>query len=85
MFYPGTGNVLLHKESELNDPNRVPLPSHLVVDGNTEQPSCVDFSSFPENLKLDFIVKLLNDTTIRYVKMDLLSIHRGRYNVFLKV
>jgi hypothetical protein len=85
MFYPGNGNALLHKESKMNDPQTISLPSYLVVDGNTEQPSCVDFLSFPENLRLDFTVILLNDTTIRYVKMDFLSIHGGRCNVFPKV
>ncbi|XP_056003380.1 uncharacterized protein LOC125662467 [Ostrea edulis] len=55
-----TDNVALHKSTELysNDEYRVFLPSYLLVDGDTTQPSCIDFKSYLNGTIFTFNVYL---------------------------
>jgi hypothetical protein len=56
IFFSGNRNVALHKKGGLGFSGSN-LPVYCVLDENTQQPSCINFPSFPQN---EFILNILD-------------------------
>jgi hypothetical protein len=75
IFYLGNGNIALHQDTSLLFGTIFLLPSYLLVDGLTEQPSCIDFASHPDDRKFDFYVTFesprnITDITLHFHPVD---------------
>jgi hypothetical protein len=69
IFHLGTDNVALKQDTTLRYVGGESLSSYPLVDGNTERPNCVEFTSFRTDFTVEFNVSFDQAVIIRDMKI----------------
>jgi hypothetical protein len=67
--------VALQKESDMSynteDFGKISLPGHRLVDGSTDQPSCIDFDFFSDEIPVTFnlygLSNIIKDIQLHFI------------------